>query len=239
MLRTEALSHELSIRIVADPNIATPPSVENEVEQIWAAANAARPTGLFNGPMLSFVALRERTLEAKLTDYRHFLAQKRAPHLYETLQIRPLAVSGLVRHESRIVFGKRAGYTTQDAGRWELVPSGGLTPRALDVDGNISAETQVLQELQEELGLSASFVKTTRPFLLVEDLETHVIDIGLEITLAASHADIEHANIQRSDEYAAIEWVEANGVGRFCAPSAHDVIAVSLAFLSAKRLIEF
>ena len=237
MLSTEALSHELSIRIIADPDMAAPTSVENEVEQIWAAANAARPTGLFNGPMLSFVALREGALEAKLTDYRHFLAQKKAPHLYDALRIRPLAVSGLVRHGSCIVFGKRAGYTTQDAGRWELVPSGGLTPRALDASGNISAETQILQELREELGVAASLVESTRPFLLVEDLEAHVIDIGFEIRLAASQAQIEQANSQRSDEYAALEWVETTDIARFCERSAHDVIPVSLALLTAKSLL--
>jgi ADP-ribose pyrophosphatase YjhB (NUDIX family) len=238
MLRTEALGHALSIRIVAEPEMAAAAEVEKEVDDLWTAAEAAGPSSLFNGPMLSFVALREGTLEARLTDYRHVLAQKRAPHLYEALRIRPLAVSGLVRHGSRVVFGKRAGYTTQDAGRWELVPSGGLTPRALDAGGNISAETQVLQELQEELGVAASVVESVRPFLLVEDLDAHVIEVGFEITLAASQSDLEQATSQRSDEYAAIEWVETSELARFCDPGAHDVIAVSRALLAAKGWLD-
>ena len=49
------------------------------------------------------------------------------------------------------------------------MPSGGLTRRARDERGNISAKVQVLEELKEELGLPDSLVSSARPFILVED----------------------------------------------------------------------
>jgi hypothetical protein len=237
MLETRPISSAMTIRTAStDDCPALPAAVEQQIEATWKAENAKRSSGLFNGPVLSFVSLEGDTIEARVTDYRHFLAQKRAPELFEVLAIRPLAVSGVVAFGSKIAFGKRAGNTTQDAGRWELVPSGGLTPRAVDEQGNISAKVQVLEELKEELGLPASHVGSARPFLLIEDVEAHVIDIGFDITLSANQSDLDNAMLSRTDEYSEIQWVEMGEIGRFCDGKARDVIPVSLALLKAKLL---
>src|SRR6185436_11596806 len=96
--------------------------------------------------------------QTRVSDYRSFLAQLREPSLYPALQVRTLAVSALVAVGTKVALGKRALHVTQDPGKWELVPSGGITPDALRVGGERAAHEQVLLELEEELGLPRSAV---------------------------------------------------------------------------------
>jgi hypothetical protein len=234
MLETRTLASGVNIEIVAETDVPFAANVEQQIDEVWKAENAKRISGLFNGPILSFVSYESETIQARVTDYRHFLAQRRVPELFDVLAIRPLAVSGLVSLGSKIAFGKRASNTTQDANRWELVPSGGLTPRARDQQGNISAKAQVLEELKEELGLPDSLVGSTRPFILVEDTAAHVIDIGFHIELSASADEVKAAMANRTDEYSGIDWVDKSDIDQFC--NARDVIPVSLALLQGNGL---
>ena len=234
MLETRALSAGVTIEVVADGDGVFAANIEQQIDEIWTAENAKRSSGLFNGPMLSFVSHEGNSIQARMTDYRHFLAQRRAQELFDVLAIRPLAVSGLVSLGSKVAFGKRAGNTTQDANRWELVPSGGLTPHARDERGNISAKVQVLDELKEELGIPESLVGSIRPFILVEDTVAHVIDIGFHIELSTSSSEVDAAMAGRSDEYTEVNWIDRSEIGQFC--STRDVIPVSLALLAGAAM---
>ncbi len=83
---------------------------------------------------------------------------------------------------------------------------------------------QVLEELREELGLSESLVGSTRPFILVEDVAAHVIDIGFHIELSASFDEIKAAMAARTNEYSEIDWVDKSDIDQFC--KAKDVLPV-------------
>ena len=77
-------------------------------------------------------------------------------------------------------------------------------------------------------------VGSTRPFILIEDTTTHVIDIGFHIELSASSDEVELAMTGRSDEYSEIDWVDKSDVDQFC--NAKDVIPVSFALLKGNGL---
>ena len=135
--------------------------------------------------MLAFVRNDADCLYARRTDYRHFIAQLREPGLFGELQLRTLAVSGLVRSRHELLLGRRSAQATQDAGRWELVPSGGLSPVAggSNLEGTAMVFEQCYVELEEETGIPRSSVESAQAFALVEDPEAHVIDIGVELSM--------------------------------------------------------
>jgi hypothetical protein len=238
MLRTQALPENLVFSIHYQ-SAAIPPATEKKIEEIWESEKAKRGNKLFNGPLLSLIRLEGTVLEARVVDYRSYLAQTRAPELFSELGIRALAVSGLVAAEGKIAFGRRATHLTQDAKKWELVPSGGLSPRTNMNDGNALIEEQILEELAEELGVPHSAVTYIRPFLVVEDMEAHVVDIGIDVSLSINSVQIKEASQVRSDEYSEIRWVDSAEIDKFYSIKEHgdEFVAVSLELLKAKRLL--
>lgn len=209
-------------------------ALERRVEALWRQEQEARRTPLFNGELLSVVSVAPARIEARVTEYRHFVAQRRDPSLSSELRVRPLAVSGLTHCRDGIVFGRRSAGSTQDVGLWELVPSGGIDARAVRPDGGVDVVGQLLQELREETGCSPEAVISTNPFLLVEDTESAVVDIGIEIRLAIDGAAVLAAHDSRAtDEYDELRFVPIADLERFTEPA----VEVSLALLRARGLL--
>jgi len=221
-----------ALRLCLEEGSATPPALVAIIEQIWAAEQARRSGRLHNGSMLSFVRHDAGCLYARRTDYQHFIAQRREPRLFAELQLRTLAVSGLARSRHGVLFGQRSGQVTQDAGRWELVPSGGLSPSASgsDLEGDAMVFEQCYAELEEETGIPRSSVESAQAFALVEDLEAHVVDIGVELSMRDFVATGE-----ASTEYDRLQTVSIDAIPDFCRD--HDVIPVSHALLENRGLL--
>jgi len=221
-----------AFRLCLEEGSATPPALVAVIDQIWAAEQARRGGRLHNGSMLSFVRRDADCLYARRTDYRHFIAQRREPLLFAELQLKTLAVSGLARSADGLLFGLRSRQVTQDAGRWELVPSGGLSPPAggSDLESTALVFEQCHVELEEETGIPRSSVESAQVFALVEDLEAHVIDIGVELSMRDFVATRE-----ASTEYDRLLTVPIDALADFCRD--HDVIPVSRALLQTRGLI--
>lgn len=174
-------------------------------------------------------------ITARIVEYRHFIAQRAQPALFAALQIRPLAVSGVLECPQGLVIGRRAATLTQDAGLWELVPSGGLDPNTAVAGNKADCTAQILIELREETGLEADQVFGLSPFCLIEDDDSHVIDIGIAMATTLDAAQL--AQIHRagaSSEYAELGVVpaaEADGAFMGRVP----LVAVSQALLSEYR----
>ncbi len=117
----------------------------------------------------------------RIAEYRHYIAQKARPELFDILRVRPVAVSGLLECEDGLVFGRRSEGVTQHAGSWELEPSGGIDAAELPMSGNCDCVSAILRELREEIGIGPESVSGLRPYCLVEDLDSHVFDIGIAI----------------------------------------------------------
>jgi len=219
-----------AFRLCLEEGNATPPALIAVIDQIWAAEQARRGGRLHNGAMLAFVRKAADCMYARRTDYRHFMAQRREPRLFAELQLRTLAVSGLARSPHGLLFGQRSGQVTQDAERWELVPSGGLSPPAADSNVDALVVEQCYVELEEETGIPRSSVERAQPFALVEDPEAHVIDIGVELSMRDFHATGE-----ASSEYDRLLTVSIDAIADFCRD--HDVIPVSRALLETRGLL--
>lgn len=194
-----------------------------QVDDLWHKESKRRRDVLFNGSLLTLVGpdahlqLRDRgRLVGVFTEYRFFIAQQAAPVLYEELKIRPIAVAGIVRAGEYVLFARRANTVTQDPGYWELLPSGGLSPRSRVPPNRIDPEFQVLKELVEETAIPQSVVQSVTPRLVLVDNMSHVHDIVLELNLTISAIDAErHFGSRQNREYVDVRSVHHDGLEEF------------------------
>ena len=212
-------------------------ALEAEVQALWEAEQARRGGNLFNNRLFSVQTLDEDRIVGRFVEYRLFVAQRAKPALFERLGVRPLAVSGLLRCAQGVVFGLRHGATTQESGLWELVPSGGVGPAADAGEGRVDVRRQLLDELGEEIGLDAGSVTDVRPFCLVEDTESNVLDIGIELVTVLEAEAIREAHRQRaSDDYSDLEVVPVPEIPGIVARWGPRVAEVSRVLLRERGL---
>ena len=229
MLRVQALHSKLNVRLgAAAPAIGS--DVLSRIEAIWQREKMKRGDKLFDGQVFSIHQSGPDAIVGWMAEYRHFLAQRRDPSLHAALKISPLAVTGALICRDGIVFGRRASETEMDAKLWELVPSGSVDGSAVEPDGRVSLERCVLTELEEETGIRASEVAATpRAIALIEDLQSHVTDVGLILEANWSTAQVlERFATLENREYGTLEVVAIAAIPEFrrkCGTSLSEVSA--------------
>lgn len=188
------------MEIVGD--LVTTPELDSEISRLWTEAARERPH-LFDGPVLSVIEMAENRLKLARASYRHLLAARRSPAVALSLKLRPLAVTGVLSCPQGLVFGCRGSDVTQASHCWELAPSGGVPPPSQGSSPDIAG--QILEELEQEVGLKASDVTVLPPAGLIESSESGVIDIVVPlITPLSADRIIERHRERASNEYAAL-----------------------------------
>jgi len=234
----EVTSVTASLRVVVDDRWITtpPPEVQAQVDRIWHEEKVRWGDRIFDDKIFSVRSWSDSEIFGNFVDYRLFFAQHKCPELFAALNIRPLAVSGVVQTDDGIVFGQRNESTTQDPGLWELVPSGGIGEETRRSGGAIVYEDQLLAEIQEELGISTVAVSKPWPFILVHDTVSHAIDIGLFLRAAVGGTEVRRAfQATGSHEYDRLHLVEAAELDGFLADVGPRIVPVSLSLLAAAR----
>jgi len=163
------------------------PAIRSEIDALWEAAIRQSPD-LFDGPVLSAISLTAERLELVRASYRHVVAARRSPRLNEFLRLRPLAVSGILTCPQGVVLGRRGGVVSQNAGLWELAPSGGVEYDAADVEPDFAA--QILKELREEIGLAPDHVRIGSSIGMIEVAESACIDMVIPLATDLSAEEI-------------------------------------------------
>jgi len=191
MLKLSPITSGLELQLLGA--LPIDPADLREIDALWQQALAGRPT-LFDGPMLTVREIApDRLLLAEIS-YRHVVAAQASAAIRERLGLRGLAVSGILNCPDGLVFGRRGGMVTSGTGRWELVPSGGVTPPKPDL------ARQVLLELEEEIGLSAAQVRVAAPVALIE--QPGLLDVALPLSTDLSASEIKSLHRDRgSAEY--------------------------------------
>ena len=211
-----------------EPAPALPADLASEIASIWTAEVARHPA-LFNGRVFSADGIAPGLITGHWTEYRRVLAQIRRPALFATLNIRPLAVNGLLECADGLVFGRRQADAVYLPGWWQAAPAGNVESR---VDDGLDLTEQLLAELQEELGLRRDSIETITPVAAIEHAVTHVVDIGFLLRTPLCFSEIETLHRQIGNaEYDALRVVSPNALGRFIEengptmlPSAHILI---------------
>jgi len=205
--RTHPLASSFSIEVLPpEPNLPT--ALDARVEALWQEERRVRGGGLFNGSILSLVTYEPQRLAVRRSDYRRFVAGLREPELAAALDIRPLAITGIVRCASGIVLGHRAKDLAHDGGLWEPAPAGSLD--------RPEPEIQLMLELEEELGIRPPEVTECRAIALVEDTATRVHDIlfTVETPLSADAVAAAHAG-RATKEYSEVAIVPIDELHAF------------------------
>jgi 8-oxo-dGTP pyrophosphatase MutT (NUDIX family) len=188
------------------PALAT--VVEAEIERLWREAQSRLGDALFNGRVFSAEHITPRRVSGHFTEFRRIVAQVARPELFATLGLRPLAVNGVVRLRDGILLGRRSLRTAHQAGKWQLPPAGSVDPGAADARGNIDLAAQLLKELREEVGITAKREWLGPPIAIIEHPGTHVLDIGIPLTVPMDGAEALALHARFGDgEYAPLRVV--------------------------------
>src|ERR1700733_13935178 len=82
--------------VLLDSTVTPSVSVQSEVEQLWQAEQQRSGKPLTNGRILSAVEISPQRILGRVAEYRHLIAQRARPELFDVLRVRPVAVSGVL-----------------------------------------------------------------------------------------------------------------------------------------------
>lgn len=192
-------------------DMVVPDDVEAKARSIFADASAKNPK-MTDGAIASATAWSAHDgslrLSAVRASYRHFLAARAGVHVGVTA----IGVTGLLLvtqtdgSAPKIAVGKRASDVTQYPGRWECVPSGGLSLAAGELP---NPELQIRTELSEEVDLAPGIDIAVEPLGIVEDFGESV-DVAYLIRCALPSG----VKLAPRSEYDALRLVEVEELRR-------------------------
>ncbi len=200
---------------VEDAMAQLPPDLDAEVSSIWAAERARRPD-LFNGQVFCADRIAPDRISGHWTEYRRVLAQMRRPELFDRLRIRALAVNGLIECMDGLVLGRRQAGAVYLPGFWQAPPAGNVEAR--NGSATVDLTSQLLAELDEELGLRPTEVEDIRAVMAIEHAGTHVVDVGFLLRTPLSFTAMKARQaVAGNNEYDALRVVAPDEVPRLLA----------------------
>jgi 8-oxo-dGTP pyrophosphatase MutT (NUDIX family) len=178
-------------RIIETPLSCTKfsPATEKAIEEIWQAERVKRPS-LFNGKVFTVEKVADGRIWGGFTEYRLFMAQWQRPELFDELQIHALAVTGVLRTQGGVIWGRRSADSTQYPGIWELIPSGGVDDQSRNQEGQFDLIEQLVRELKEETGAEKEALEGIHPLCFFHDAPTHLFHFIAELRTSLSLAEI-------------------------------------------------
>jgi hypothetical protein len=223
---------EIEVRIAGEP-LAAPPELQRRVDELWELEHRERP-GLTDGSILSVERVDGNVVIARMCPYRLFVARERDRSLRDVLGIRAIGLSGILSlaRPSRdvVVVGRRAPDVTEYPGAWELVPSGGIGPRAVGPGGAVDVLGVLLDELEEEVGVPRAAVGAVVPIGLAFDLDQE----GYDICMALRAGDCEILPMPEYDEVRELALDEAAAL---LSDTGEHVVPTSVVILEAARRV--
>ncbi|MFV0341259.1 MAG: hypothetical protein ACK5MA_11655 [Parachlamydiaceae bacterium] len=226
------LSPRFSISLEKSPSFEhLSASKKRLIDAIWDQEQKRKSGRLFNGMILSAKEYTEKKLTGFFVPYKYFLAQVCDPSLKPDLNILPVSLSAVTVTEDSMILAKRASWVTQYPDAYELAPSGGVTQQHLD-DEAIDIKGQLLEELNEEVGIDRQLVKKLKFFSMVRDYHADAVELVAEI-------QVKPFSIQSSTgEYAQIMTLPISEIPAFVATYKAEFVPLSLAILKLREYIE-
>ncbi len=240
-LRVHDLAEDFHVRVVR-PMPALSRELDAEVERLWqrAASRVAAGGGgtLFNGLVFSADLITPHLIAGHLAEFRRIVAQMERPALFKTLRLRPLAVCGVVSCVDGVVIARRHASAVYQAGMWQLPPAGSVDGHAVDADGTVALNRQLLDELREELGLASVDVDAPRPLCIVEHPGSHVSDFGMALQCRLDGPAILAAHAERGNqEYQTVCILRREELARFVADTGALIVPPAPVFLRRAGLL--
>lgn len=205
------------------------PSKKRLIQTIWEQEQKRRGGKLHEGAILSALAFDQKSLTGQFVPYKYFLAQLFDPSLKQDLKIVPVSLSGLTCIGDNLIVAKRAWWVAEYPDCFELAPSGGIRPPNAD-QGYVDMKSQILSELEDEVGIQSDFVKNVRFFSLVRDYKSDGIELIARIVVKSC------AILSSSSEYAQVLTIPFSEMANFAASHAKEFVPLSLMLCHAHNL---
>lgn len=186
-----------------------PKILDDQVDKIWSLA-VEENSHLFNGLIYHFERISQQVVYGQFVEYKYFYACTTDPELQTQLKLFPLGITGITRCGGKTLIGKRSTSVTLFQGMFEFVPAGSIDPQVI-VNNEVDLNRQFVIELEEETGISDSFVDSITPYLLVRDNQKKLVDIVARIELSERALDYTWGN---SSEYSEIRWMDDDTLRR-------------------------
>lgn len=216
-----------------------PPTLDAEVDRLWAAAQERMDGKLFNGRVFSADIITPDLVCGHWTEFRRIVAQMDRHDLHRAIGARPLAVGGVITGPDGVVFGRRPPGAIYQAGEWQLPPAGSVDLGSARGEGDVDVIAQFLTELEEELGLPSEAVANATPLCIVEHAGSHVLDLGIAVTTNLSAADILASHAETGNaEYDPLVVVPPADLAAFVARAGSTLNHQAPIFLRLARLFD-
>lgn len=186
------------------------------VDEIWENALKQDST-LFNGVLYCFDSLskgvNKNVISLFSTEYKYFFAQRKG----FDFGLVPIGVSGMIlfSHDETLytLIARRSERVTQYSGKLELVPSGGLSDFVSNMGKVVDPVQSLLNEFEEELGLSRKIITQIRFLGMLEDKKDNVIDLCYALHCETSLEYLDSL-LKLSDEYDNYSIVKVDDVAK-------------------------
>ena len=185
------------------------PHLIGDAEQAWSAAAAANDR-LYDGPLLHVAGVHRNghggaTIQGMPCSYRWYAAQASG----RDFGCRPLGVKGVCFCGDRVLFGRRASWTSHAPDQWELAPSGGVEP-------TMSPEQAVLAECSEEIGVDPT--GPPRAEYVLFDPSARSWEVCLLMSFATEDLS------PRTNEYRTLQWARPQSPPGELTPIANHIL---------------
>lgn len=201
------------------------------IQTIWDQEQKKRDGKLHEGAILSAISYDSKSLVGQFVPYKYFFAQACDPSLKPDLKIVPVSISGMTLIGEEIIIAKRASWVSQYPNCYELAPSGGIRPPGRDLEA-VDLKVQLLDELQEEIGMNRTHVKSVKFFSLVHDEKEDAIELCAEIRLKPSCLIL-----SSTSEYSQVIAIPCQELEGFVRDHKDEFVPLSLLLLRLKKLI--
>lgn len=204
------------------------PAASDQVAHAWGRMCGQNPR-LYDGPVLSVVTFDpdRNELTCRRDSYQRLAVQ---PSI--ATGVRQLSVTGVLTARDAsgrrwVLLGRRGESTRIFPGMWEIGPSGGLPPPALNVEslGEVDLLRHLSDEVVEEVGLD---VTSGRVAALVRDHGAHSDDVVIECDLGSFEQACDLAQ-PANWEYSETMWLPVDSVGPFDTANEGSIISATRA----------
>lgn len=226
---------KVQLRIEHSSNAPSPPLLQ-KIDKLWASGLSQGTQNLFNGKIFSVVSLKQDHISVAPVEYKYFYAQVCEPALFDDLRIRPLACTGVLNCDEGIIFGRRSHNVTLDQGKWELAPSGVFDGDCEVMENELSSTKLLRKEAEEELGIPHNHVQPGDVHYVIQDNESHAVDLIVAVAVTLSGGDVLRYFENRTNlEYSEIKIISPRDLGAFLQANASSMSAISRTAIELRR----
>lgn len=221
--KTFPLDADFRVRVTgwrSTPEEAT----QRQIDEHWELEQAKRNGTMFNNPILILDAVTAREVTGSFVDYKTFLGYRSHPEWGERLC--PVGVSGFMLFGGKVLFGQRSDWVMQYPGGFELVP-GGCIDGDFVADEAVDWRAQLLQEMEEEVGIGEGAVEEIRPLAAIQDLDDLCLDLCF---LVMGRGDVPKTTAHVK-EVADLVWVDEGRLKEFVQSKGQAVLPTSRALV--------